>query len=128
MTQFVIRDGKILTNCIQFIQGLPSHKEWSVIIKPYKKDLTGQQRRFFHQCVDVIAGFNGDSPEDIKMRIKYACLPLRKIHVNGKTYMVPVSTESLTRSEYSTLIDAALILGSSLGLVMPNPSMQGLEI
>lgn len=131
---YVIRNAKILGNCVNHIQNLPSTKVWQVKITEAKKDLTAQQRNFFHQCVDIIADFNGDEPEDIKMRIKYAVLPLREIIIEEhkgfpvKTYMVPVSTESLTRKQYSELIDAALLLGSTLGLAMPSPSSQGLEI
>lgn len=128
MTQFILRNDTIRKNYEGFYRGLPTNKVWEISIKPYRKDLTAQQRRFFHQCVDIIADFNGDAPEDIKLRLKYACLPLREISVAGKSYMVPVSTESLTRSQYSEIIDAALLLGSTLGLVMPNPSLQGLEI
>lgn len=128
MTQFIIRNGQIMQRAVSFIQGLPSHKNWSVVIKEDKKDLTGQQRRFLHQCIQIISGHTGDEPEDVKLRLKFATLPLREVYVAGKTYMFPVSTESLTREQYSKLIEAVLMLGASLGLVMPVAKNQGLEI
>jgi hypothetical protein len=128
MTTFTLRNADVKKNYENFYRGLPDHKTWQITIREFKKDLTAQQRNFFHQCVRVISEFNGDEPEDIKMRLKYACLPLRSIVVGDKTYMVPISTESLDRTQYSKLIDAALMLGSSLGLTMPSPSIQGLEI
>lgn len=128
MTDFYTRDLDIKNRAISFIQSLPSHKVWKISIKEEKKNLTASQRSFFHKCVDIIADHTWDDPEDIKMRIKYAVLPLREITVNGKIYMIPVSTESLTREQYSQLIEVVLIMGAELGITLPAPQFYGYEL
>ena len=126
MTQFIIRNGQIMQRCISFIQGLPSQKNWSVVIKEEKKDLTASQRNYFHKCVDVISEFNGDKPSAMKLRIKYSVLDLEEVITGeGKKYLAPPSTEDLTREQYSQLIEATLALGQSLGLTMPSAGYFG---
>jgi hypothetical protein len=128
VTTFILKNSDIKKNYLGFFAQLPEHKIWEIRIKEHKKDLTGQQRNYFHKCVDVISDYTGDTPEDIKLRLKYATLPLRDVVVGTKTYMVPVSTESLGRNEYSQLIDAVLILGQNLGLTMPTAQFYGYEV
>jgi len=128
VTQFILRNDQVRKNYENFYANLPAHKVWSISVKEEKKDLTRQQRNFFHLCVGVICQFNGDKPSAMKLRIKYSVLDLEEVITGeGKKYLAPPSTEDLTREQYSQLIEATLALGQSLGLTMPSAGYFGYE-
>lgn len=123
MTTYRIISEQVKANCIAEIDAL--YGPWVVTIK--KEGRSGGQNRYFHQLVDVIAKFTGDDPDDVKLRLKYECLPLREIEVRGVKHLYPIGTSELTKEEFSPLIEKTLFVGHQLGLKMPLASHYGLE-
>lgn len=123
MTTFNLHDERILENCIQLLKREGLGQE--VKIGPIRK--SRQAENYFHACVKIIGDHIGEAPEETKLRIKYSVLPLKEIRTaNGTVYLYPTSTADLSKGDYSKLIDATLMLGNELGLIMPTPDYYGL--
>ena len=127
MDEYILRNEGVLNRVKHHIVALEVTEppKWVVSIKPYRKDLTRQQRNYWHKCIDIISKFNGDTPEDLKMEIKFRVLPLTERIINGSKRKWPPSTESITREQYSELIEATLMIAGELELTMPSPQHYG---
>lgn len=129
MDEYLLRNNNVMDNLIHHIGTLEVTEppKWVVGIKPYRKDLTRSQRNYWHKCLDIISKFNGDKPEDLKMEIKFRVLPLTERVINGSKRKWPPSTESITREQYSELIEATLMIAMELDLSMPTKQHYGYE-
>lgn len=118
---------QVIKNCLHDIGGLHPEKKWIIEVKERKKYFTEKQRNYWHKLIDIISKDQGDTPEDIKMRLKYSVLPLIEVEVRGVTYMYPISSEKLDRKAYGDLITATEELARILGISLPPPSYYGME-
>lgn len=126
---YLLRTNEVKKHCLAHIESLlacdpPQHV---VEVKKYRKDKTASQRAYFHTILDLVCDYTGDDPEEAKLRIKYAVLPLKKITVNGSDHLYPISSENTTTQQYSELIEAALIFANEAGVAIPPPSHWGME-
>lgn len=70
--QYVIRpDNDVLKTVVSDLGNLNPEKEWSVEIKPYKKNLTREQRNYYHKLLEIISEYSGDTIDDLKTRMCY---------------------------------------------------------
>lgn len=124
MTYRLINE-KVRDNLIKEIISLPFNK-FEVTIKKIGK--TRQQEKYWHKLVGIVADFQGEHPEEMKMKLKYDWLPLREIKtMSGEIYLYPVSTVKLKKEQYTLLIEKTLVLGNILGLKLPRPSDLGYD-
>lgn len=122
-------DNERIKEAIAFISQLDSYKEWEITIKPYKKNITKQQRNYWHDLLGIIGSYVGYSIDDLKTRMCFTMGLTRNVTLkSGETIQERKSTEKLTREEYSNLIEAAQIACLELGLTYPDPRDLGLEI
>jgi hypothetical protein len=120
---YIIRpDNNAALTVKQYIDYECREGEWEVTIKPYKKNKTRAQERYFHKLVDIICAFNGDNKKDMKRRIAWNC-HLREEFVTdeGEVMEVPMHTTGLKVKQYSDIIEAAQMLCMLLGLKYPAP-------
>lgn len=124
MTYRLINE-KVRDNLIKEIMSLPFNK-FEVSIKKIGK--SRQQEKYWHKLVGIVADFQGETPEEMKMKLKYDWLPLREVKtMSGKTYLYPISTVKLKKEQYTLLIEKTLVLGNILGLKLPRPSDLGCD-
>lgn len=122
---FTLKDKKVRENCLAHIRAIPEWLVYDVVIRKPQKSRA--QENYWHTLLGILADYNGDDIEDIKLRVKYACLPLHEVVVGEKTYMAPPSTTKLTKEDYSKLIEATLRVFDSLELKAPTASYYGME-
>lgn len=125
MMTFIIRDEKVLANCVNYLQ--KDGMGCEVKIGPQRK--SRQQESYFHACLKVVADDTGEDMETLKLRIKFAVLPLKEIALSdGRKFLHPVSSADADKGQYRQLIDAVLMIGATLNLTMPSPDYYGLNI
>lgn len=129
MSHYILKDRNILNNLIAELNTLPLDfpEKYEVAIKKHKKDLTGQQRKYWHKCLQIISDENGTPMTELKMKIKYEVLELQEVKVNGELHLYPPSSEDISRQEYGELIEATLQVAYYLNLTMPVPGHYGYE-
>ena len=121
------KDTPRIDQAIQYITQLDNTKDWSIEIKPYKKNLTRDQRNYYHALLGIISDYSGDDIDDLKTRMCFTLGYVRTVRLRDKTeVLVRRSTESLTREEYSQMIDAARMACLELGLSFPHATNYGL--
>lgn len=124
---FILKDEQRRENCLKYLKDVSIVKPLTVKISS-KNEKSGNQERYWHMLVGILADYIGERSEVTKMRLKYEWLPLVTVtNLVGKEYIIPVSTTILTKEEYSELIEKTLALGTSLNLYLPPASHFGLE-
>lgn len=122
---FVIRNREILKNLGNVLKDkLPVY---TVKISDGETKSTAQ-RNYWHSLIEIISKELGEEKEDLKLRLKYEWLPLIEVKVQGKVYLHPIHTETLTKKHYSELIEKTLALGMNLGIKLPDSKYFGMEI
>lgn len=124
MAHYYLKSQSVLLNLIAELQSLPLGK-FEVSIKETGR--TRRQEKYLHKLIGIIAAHIGEDPEECKLRLKYEWLPLREITAKGETFLYPVSTTDITKEQYGMMITKCLVLGSNLGLTMPDAAFFGLE-
>ena len=99
----------------------------SIIISPYAKNKTDQQRKYAHACISVIAKDVGENPAHLKIRIKAQLGLIEKVWNDGEVLTIEKSTEKLKKAEYGIFIEAILSLASALNIKVPPPKTFGME-
>lgn len=128
MTYILSENPEVLENLIHELRSLNPLLKWKVTIKEYKKNLTANQRNYWHKLIDIIAGEIGESPAELKMKIKYKVCELKQVQMkDGTVHKYPPSSEDLTRDQYSELIAATKELGYFLQIELPDPRHFGYE-
>lgn len=121
---FITRDETIKSRAIAYIQGLT--KPMQIKISEPRRSVA--QSNYFHMLIDIIAEHTGESKHVEKMRIKFECLPLEKINIANGSFLFPISEADTTKEQERAMIDAALVRGMSLGLIMPSAALHGIEL
>ena len=96
-----------------------------VVIEGHIDDQTGEQRRFLHVLIGILAKGEGVSPDAMKMDIKRECFGSEMVTVRGHEFEVIKSTTKAKKDEYSELIETTYRIGAFLGHVLPNPRFNG---
>lgn len=111
-------------------QAVELYKQGGCIIelKPYKKNKTRQQEKYWHSCLQIIANETGEDMEDLKVDIKISCGFKRKKRIDNEMVTIAVSSTTLKIDEYGILIDATQALAGDLGIVLPQPAFFGMEV
>lgn len=98
-----------------------------VELKPYKKNKTRQQEKYWHSCLHIIAREVGEDMESLKVEMKIRCGYKVIKRINDEMVTIPLSSTKLKIDEYSNLIEASTALAESLGIELPEPSFYGME-
>jgi hypothetical protein len=123
---FILKSDQVTENCISAIRALPKDKAYEVrIAKPGK---TSAQRAYWHVLIRLVSQFQGEPEERLKEALKLEWLELHEVKVNGKVFLMPPSTEDITREQYSLLIEKTLMICSILGIKTPEPSYYGYDL
>lgn len=116
------KDEPRLSQAIEYISLLDDSKDWEISVKPYKKSLTANQRNYWHDLLGIISTYTGYDKEDLKTRMCHTLGYVRNVRLkSGEIIRERKSTETLTREEYSKLIEAAQMACLELGLKYPEP-------
>lgn len=127
MTYILSDKPEVLDNLIRELKSLNPHVKHIVTIKKYKKNLTSNQRNYWHKLIKIIAEDRGDCPEKLKTDIKLRVLEPIIAKKDGVDVLVLPSSEGLTRDQYSELIAATKELGYFLQIQLPEPKHFGYE-
>jgi hypothetical protein len=122
---FILKSPQVVENCIQTIRSLPSDRLYSVSIQ--KPSKSAAQRNYWHKLIDLCAEEQGEDPETLKSMLKLRWLPLHEVTVDGKVFLLPPSTEQLTREQYGQLIDRTIMLAGALNVKIPAANYYGAE-
>lgn len=127
---YIIRpDNDVLKVVMRALSELHPEKEWSIEIKPYKRNLTREQRNYYHKLLDIISDHTGDTVDDLKTRVCFSLGYVRDVKLkDGETVRQRESTETFTKEKYSKMIEAAQIMCLYLELQYPDPKDMGLNI
>ena len=124
---FILKDEQRRENCIRYLKTVSLTKPLAVSISN-KIHHSDNQRRYWHLLIGIIADFQGIHKDEMKYMLKLEWLPMRVVKsFSGKEYAMPISTKTLDKTQYAELITKTIMLGESLGLIMPSPSFWGLE-
>ena len=104
-----------------------SGKSVKIAVLENKISKSTQQRKYAHACIGVIAKDLGYDAQRLKIDIKHKLGLIEKVYTNGEVITVITSTESLTKEQYGSFIEAILQLGASLNIVLPEPRIFGYE-
>lgn len=126
---YILRSNEVKKHCLAHIESILAldPPQFVVEVKKYRKDKTKAQRNYFHKILELVCDYTGDDPEEVKMRIKYAILPLNCVTVQGADHLYPISSENTTTQQYSELIEAALLFAAEAGVTITAPSFWGHE-
>ena len=105
------------------IEALPINPLVRVIIEKFHPGATYTQRGLLHKIIGIIADETGHSPAEMKEILKAAFLTPVEHHIGGRVVVSLPSTESLSKSDYSALIDQIIVFATAeLGIHLPaNP-------
>lgn len=121
---FVTRNDDIKARAIAYIRQLS--KPMQIKISEPRRSVA--QSNYFHMLIDIISDHTGESKHVEKMRLKFECLPLERINIANGSFLFPISEADTTKEQERAMIDAALVRGMSLGLVMPSAALHGIEL
>lgn len=100
--------------------------KWEVVISPYKKNKSDEQRDYWHKCLRVLGDETGNTLEYMKCYVKDQCgMCERTTNNDGKVLCVYKSSEKLSMEDYSMLINKTHELAAFVGCVLPHPDDQG---
>ena len=119
---------KAMQTALNTLHSAPINGTITVEIKPRKKNCSGNQRRYWHELLHIIADHQGKTLDELKLELKYSWLPLKEVKANGEVYLYPPSSEDITREQYTELITKSLMLGDFLELKLPLPYNFGYKI
>jgi len=121
---YILANDRVKANCITAIAMLG--EGWSVSIK--KPGKTNPQRSYWHMAIGIIAEYTGYTKEQTKYMIKEAVLGLETWKDNrGKVHTMVKASETLTKEDYSRLIDYTILAANKIGCVIPSPLEYGLD-
>ena len=121
---YIIKNDRVKANCLTAVASIPDG--WVVSIR--KPGKSNAQRSYWHMAVGLLGEHSGYTLEQAKYLIKEAVLGVEKFtDKKGKDHYLVPSSESLSKEDYSRLIDYTLIAAGKVGCVIPPPHIYGLE-
>ena len=121
------RNESIRSNALNYIRMLPLTRSIEITIQPYHKDLTKEQRGWFHQLCKILGDEIGYPLGTIKEVVKENVYGKTVVKVGNREYLVVESSEhdadgnKRKTIDYADLIEGAYQLGAEAGIVLPNP-------
>jgi hypothetical protein len=116
--EFVIRKGapssSVYKNFLTVLMTMLLDHDVELILRRYRADKTGKQRRYVHACIQQIADHCGYIPAELKIDIKIQLGLINDVTVDGKTYALVRSTEDLTVDDYGVFITGVLKMADQL--------------
>ena len=126
MNKFILKDENIVANCVAHLKSYEFQREregtlFEVTIKPYKKDVTAEQRAFFNGVlVRAISQETGYSEAEVKEMVKKYTHGVNEVTIGNSTHYVTTSSES-GREKMSELIEGAYRLAAEANIQLPPP-------
>jgi len=105
-------------------------KSNSIVVTLSDKKVTrsGQQNRYFHKLVGLIAEHQGNDAERVKREIKHKIGLVEKQIINSELITIIKSTADLKVDEFSKLIEATISVCVFLEISYPTPDHYGFKI
>ena len=133
MEQFVlnIEDLKIkgvFNNLVATLRTRVKSNSIVVTLSDKKVTRSGQQNRYFHKLVGLIAEHQGNDPERVKREIKHKIGLVEKQIINSELITIIKSTADLKVDEFSKLIEATISVCVFLEISYPTPDYYGFKI
>jgi len=129
---WVLKDTLILERLGQYLRTLPLGKGLKVYIE--KPNKTPAQRAYFHNIVREIATeltHRGEptSEEWLKIAIKRNFLPPYEVYdkITGEVFTMIRPTETLTKEDYSVMIEKTKAYAATEGIYTKEPDYYGLK-
>lgn len=119
--RFIIRDNYRLNNCLAFITRLPLDKEWSVEIKPFKKQRSDSQNRLYWSWIHCFSDYNGDLPDDLHDHFRKSFLGYKRTKVLGKWRKRLISTTELNVEQFTAYLNRIEMVAREIDLQLPKP-------
>jgi len=107
------------------VQAVRQSKGMKVTIGP--KTRTNSQNSYYFNCLEIIAKDIGEDKNDLHDMIKLRVFGPQLITIKGETVSIPKRSSDLSVADFSKLLDAALMLASAYGIIIPSPATFGLE-
>jgi len=114
-------NNRAIPEAIGHMGNLNPDKEWEIIIKPYKKNKSTQQRNYYHKLLDILSEYNGDTVEDLKTRICFYLGYTRQAQLKDRMIEERLSTEKMGVEQYSKMIEETQKTLMILELKFPSP-------
>jgi len=95
------------------------------ITKP-KRSL--DQNALYHSLIGIIAKELGYQPDDLHEQIKVRFLGVEEKTVFNQKLIMPKSTTTLNKREFSELIDKVYALGMGYNIKLPTADHYGIEV
>ncbi len=89
-----------------------------LILRTERKEKTGAQRALFHAVCAELAPHLGETPGQVKLRIKADFYGVEVRHENGTYYGLVPSSEDSDREEYTRLIDHVYQFAAKAGVFL----------
>ena len=103
---YVLRPtNNALQGTLHHLAGMDPDKEWEVVIRPYKKNKSTQQRNYYHKLLEILSDYNGDTIEDLKTRICFYLGYTRMVQLKDRMIEERLSTEKMGVGQYSKMIE-----------------------
>lgn len=122
-TIFVLRDARILNNCVGFLGRIIGGSEtYEVVIRPWKKKRSNPQNNLYWKWLSLIAKDTGHTSEQLHEVFKLELLPREFITVAGIERETRKSTTKLTTAEFTEYLEQiAAFAARELGMYLPYP-------
>lgn len=121
MPEFVLKDAKVMENCMQEITNSLGMEV--IIRKPIRSK---KSNRYYFNILEVISKHTGEGKEDLNDMLKLRVLGPKYVTVAGETLAIPKRSSDLEQSDFGLLIDAAMMWCTILGLKIALPDHYGL--
>ena len=126
---FIIRKKSDLEHVISYLNSMGFDTPKCVEIDEYKGKRTKAQNSYFHMCCGIIAKDTGYEPEEVKSKIVLALWEPEITHVKVKrgdkledvTLMERKSTASLTKEEFTLLVNQLMQVAGVMNIRLPMP-------
>lgn len=115
----ILRDRDLKRKACDAVLDTPTDPIHEITIRPYREDKTAEQRKFFHVLCGLAAKEYHTQPWKVKEAVKLEAFGPVHTTIAGKDYVLTRSSESLTRKEYSELINTLLAMAAHDGIYLP---------
>lgn len=127
--RYVLNSNEAVRSCLEHITSVNVGQKpiMTVEIKPFRKDRSNQQNRYYHGVVlKMISDYTGYCADELHETFKSQLLPTKVVQIGSVRKEVSTSTTSLTTTQFEDYCeDIRRFAAETIGLVIPDPNQAG---
>lgn len=124
---FIIRNKRVLENCLAWVSKLDQHKVWNVDISEFKSKRSIAQNKLYWSWMGILGKEIGATKDDMHREFSIRFLGPELFVVDGKQYVGAKSTTKLNVEEFTEFLTKVNATALTLGITLPTPEYHGVD-